>query len=102
MTFFIYLKRYIRKIKKLVVVTNTYRLKSFNKWLNEDFAQVGAPPDGNMLGMGPVIAPNSGTEGSGDAWPSIGAPYSLVPLGKTTRRRKKRKNRKKSELAKNK
>lgn len=49
----------------------------------EDFSQIGVAPEGNMGGtMGNPTAPTSTSTGSGDAWPSLGAPYSLVPLPK--------------------
>lgn len=60
--------------------------KNFEQWINEDFAQVGVAPAGNVIGMGDAIPPSSTSNGSGDAWPSLGSPYSLIPL-----KRKKRK-----------
>lgn len=70
-------------------------IKNFKNWLNEDFAQVGVAPAGNVVGMGDVVAPSSSGVGSGDAWPSLADPYSLVPLKK--KKRKKRKKRKVNE-----
>jgi hypothetical protein len=66
--------------------------KNFNQWLNEDFAQLGPAPGGNVVGMGDVVAPTSNSTGTGDTWPSLGEPYSLVKLKK--KRRKRRKNKK--------
>lgn len=68
-------------------------IKKFNDWLNEDFAQVGVAPAGNVVGMGDVIAPSSSNSGSGDSWPSLMAPFSLIPLKKLKRKRKKRSKR---------
>lgn len=60
-------------------------LKNFEQWLKEDFAAVGVAPEGNVSGMGPVVAPTSTSVGSGDAWPAINF----------TKTRKKRKPKKK-------
>ena len=68
-------------------------IKKFNDWLNEDFAQVGVAPAGNVVGMGDVIAPSSSNNGSGDSWPSLMTPFSLIPLKKLKRKRKKRSKR---------
>jgi hypothetical protein len=70
-----------------------HRIVKFAKWLYEDagFAQVGSPPAGNVSGMGDVVAPTATSFGSGDAWPSLGAPSSLAKL----MRKKKRKRAKK-------
>jgi len=65
-------------------------IKDFNTWLSEDFAAVGVPPAGNVSGMGPVVAPTSDSVGSGDVWPSLGAPSSLAPLTYKKKRKKKR------------
>ena len=70
-------------------------IKKFKNWVNEDFAQVGSAPAGNVVGMGDVVAPTSSSTGSGDAWPSLADPYSLVPLKK--KKKKKKKKRKLSE-----
>lgn len=48
------------------------RFKSYQDWVNEDFAAVGVAPAGNIVGMGPVVAPSSDSNGSGDTWPSLG------------------------------
>ena len=54
-------------------------VKTFNEWLNEDFAMVGVPPAGNLgTGMGAVETPNDGKVGSGDQWPSLGAPATQI------------------------
>jgi len=50
------------------------RIKLFNEWLNEDFAEVGSMP-----GMGDVTPPTSNTEGSGDCFPSLGEPSTSTP-----------------------
>lgn len=42
------------------------------KDLLEDFSAVGVAPEGNVSGMGPVVGPNAGSEGSGDVWDSTG------------------------------
>ncbi len=57
-------------------------------------AAVGVAPAGNVSGMGPVVAPNTGHEGSGDAWPSLGAVATCPICGKTKKRCKckKKKN----------
>jgi hypothetical protein len=65
-------------------------IKNFKNWVNEDFAQVGVAPAGNVVGMGDVAAPTSSSTGSGDAWPSLSDPYSLVPLKKKKKRKKKK------------
>jgi hypothetical protein len=71
------------------------RISKFREWLSEDvgFAQVGAPPAGNVSGMGDVVAPTATNVGSGDTWQSLGAPSSLAKL---MRKRKKRKRAKRS------
>lgn len=69
-------------------------IKKFNNWLNEDFAQVGVAPAGNVVGMGDAIAPSSTNTGSGDSWPSLMAPFSLIPLKKLKHKRKKRRSKK--------
>lgn len=71
------------------------KIKDFNTWLSEDFAAVGVAPAGNVSGMGPVVAPTADSVGSGDAWPSLGAPSSLAPL--SYKRRKKRKKKAKKD-----
>ena len=55
------------------------KLKSFEEFVNEDFAAVGAPPAGNVSGMGAVTPPSSGSVGSGDAWPSLAEPATQKP-----------------------
>lgn len=69
------------------------KFKTYDEFLSEDgaFASVGAAPGGNVSGMGDVAAPTSTTTGSGDAWPSLFKPFSLVPLEKRKRRKKKKK-----------
>lgn len=62
------------------------KIKTFDSWLVEDFAQVGVAPEGTMGGgMGNPTPPTANADGSGDAWPSLGAPFSLVPLKKSKR-----------------
>ncbi len=63
-------------------------MKNFEQWLKEDFATIGVAPEGNVSGMGPVVAPTSTSVGSGDAWPAINF----------TKTRKKRKPRKKKKI----
>ena len=57
-------------------------LKNFDTWLSEDFATLGS-----VQGMGPVVAPTANAEGSGDAWPSLGA--KPKKLRKFKRKKKK-------------
>jgi hypothetical protein len=71
------------------------RIKKFTRWLSEDFAAVGVAPTGNVSGMGPVVAPTADSVGSGDAWPTLGAPSSLAPLAYKKRRKKRKKKVKK-------
>ena len=62
------------------------KAKKFEQWLAEDFAQVGVAPEGNMGGtMGNPVAPTSTSIGSGDQWPSLGQPSSLVPKKKKSK-----------------
>jgi hypothetical protein len=70
---------YAQKMEK--VRKEVYRQLG-RKDLLEDFAAVGVAPEGNVSGMGPAIGPNPGSEGSGDSWSNIGAPYSLAKLKK--------------------
>jgi hypothetical protein len=65
------------------------KIKNFKTWINEDFAQVGVAPAGNVVGMGDVVAPSGSNVGSGDAWPSLADPFSLVPLKKKKKKKKK-------------
>lgn len=58
------------------------KTKTYQEWLNEEFAAVGAPPAGNVSGMGPVVPPTSASIGSGDVWPSLGAPSTSAPSKK--------------------
>lgn len=58
---------------------------------NEDFAAVGVAPEGNVSGMGPVVPPTATSVGSGDAWPSLGQPSSLVKLKKKRKTKKRTK-----------
>jgi len=74
------------------------KFKNYSQWLAEDFAMVGAPPAGNVSGMGPVVPPGGEATGSGDAWPSLGAPSSLLPLSP---KKKKRRKKKKKQLLEN-
>ena len=53
------------------------KLKKFKEWLSEDFAMAG-----NVQGMGNPAPPSSSNTGSGDTWPSLGQPASLIPLKK--------------------
>lgn len=59
-------------------------VKLYEEFLNddekiqEDFAVVGTPPGGNVIGMGSVTAPTPGHLGSGDTWPALGTP--AVPV----------------------
>ena len=54
------------------------KIKTFNNWLAEDFAQVGVAPEGNLGGtMGNSVPPTVNSTGSGDMWPPLGAPYLL-------------------------
>lgn len=68
------------------------KIKNFESWLAEDtFAAVGVAPEGNLGGtMGNPVPPTSTSTGSGDAWPSLGAPSSLakVPKAKKTKKTK--------------
>lgn len=58
-------------------------IKTFENWLVEDFASVGIAPEGTMGGtMGNPVAPTSSSVGSGDLWPTLGEPSSLVKLTK--------------------
>ena len=50
------------------------------KEIKEDFAAVGTPPSGNVSGMGAVVPPAPGSVGSGDTWPSLGAPAVSIPI----------------------
>jgi hypothetical protein len=72
-------------------------VKDFSTWLKEDFAAVGVAPAGNVIGMGDVSAPTSTNTGSGDTWPSLGAPSSLAPLAYKKRKRRKKKTKKVEE-----
>lgn len=65
------------------------RIKKYEEWIAEDFAAVGIAPEGNVIGMGNTVPPTSTTFGSGDMWPSLGAP--------SKKRRKKRKKKKVNE-----
>jgi hypothetical protein len=65
------------------------KFKNYEQWLTEDFAAVGVAPAGNVSGMGNAVPPTSTSFGSGDLWPSLGKPSSLVPSKKKRRRRKK-------------
>jgi hypothetical protein len=80
------------------------KIKNFQNWINEDFAMVGVAPEGNMGGtMGNPVPPTSTSTGSGDAWPSLGAPSSLakMPKGKKTKKVVIKKSRKAKQLMKN-
>jgi hypothetical protein len=73
------------------------RIRDFAEWLREDFAAVGVAPAGNVSGMGPVVAPTADATGSGDTWPSLGAPSSLAPLAYKKRKKRKKKTKKVEE-----
>jgi hypothetical protein len=73
-------------------------VKDFSTWLKEDFAAVGVAPAGNVIGMGDVSAPTSTNTGSGDAWPSLGAPSSLAPLAYKKRKKREKKVKKAEEF----
>lgn len=60
------------------------------KSVKEDFAAVGVAPAGNVGGMGPVIAPTSNAEGSGDAWPTLGTPSTGTSFPKRKKKKKKK------------
>jgi hypothetical protein len=64
-------------------------IKKFDKWVNEDFATVANTP-----GMGDVTPPTSTSNGSGDTWPSLGAPSTQTGSAKKKKKRKKRKSKK--------
>ena len=66
-------------------------IKKFDEWVNEDFATVANTP-----GMGAVTPPTSSSDGSGDTWPSLGAPSTQTGSAKK-KKRKKRKSRKVEE-----
>ena len=68
---------------------------NFQDFINEEFSQVGVAPEGNMVGMGDVTPPSSSNIGSGDMWPSLGKPYSLIPLKKKRKVKKRKSNDKK-------
>lgn len=53
------------------------KLKGFNQWVAEDFAMAGT-----VQGMGNPTPPSATNVGSGDVWPSLGDPSSLLPLKK--------------------
>lgn len=67
------------------------RIKNFKDWVNEDFAAVGIAPEGNVIGMGNVAPPTANSTGSGDMWPSLGAPATQSGSPKKKRRKKKKK-----------
>lgn len=54
--------------------------KNDDEKIEEDFATIGTPPAGNVSGVGAVVPPTAGTVGSGDAWPSLGAPAVATPV----------------------
>lgn len=62
---------YAKKMEK--VREEVYRQLG-RKDLLEDFSAVGIAPEGTMSGMGPVVRPNAGSEGSGDSWNALGSP----------------------------
>lgn len=64
-------------------------IKKYNDWISEEFATVA-----NTAGMGDVTPPTSTTNGSGDTWPSLGAPSTQTGSTKKKRKRKKRKSKK--------
>ncbi len=69
-------------------------IKNYKQWLNEDaFAQTGVAPAGNLGGtMGNPVPPSASSTGSGDTWPSLGAPSTQVGarLRKAKRKKKSR------------
>jgi hypothetical protein len=73
-------------------------IKKFDKWINEDFAQVGVAPAGNVQGMGDAIPPTATSTGSGDLWPSLGAPSSLAKLKKSKRTKHPKRDRRKEKM----
>jgi hypothetical protein len=56
------------------------KIKTYQEWIAEDFAEVGTPPAGNVSGMGAVVPPTSTTVGSGDTWDTLGAISTQVPV----------------------
>lgn len=70
------------------------KILKFQDFLREEYAMVGVAPEGNVTGMGDVTPPSSNSAGSGDTWPSLSEPFSLIPLKK--KKKKKRRARKTS------
>lgn len=68
------------------------KIKKYSEWVTEDFAAVGIAPEGNVIGMGNATPPSSTSFGSGDAWPSLGAPSTV---GTSKKKRKKKRKKKK-------
>jgi len=75
------------------------KIKDFSQWLNEEaFAQVGVAPEGNLGGtMGNVVPPSANSVGSGDAWPSLGAPATQTS-GPSPKSKKKKKSKTRSKF----
>jgi hypothetical protein len=67
------------------------RIKKYEEWITEDFAAVGIAPEGNVIGMGNATPPSSTSVGSGDMWPSLGAPATATGTVKKKRRKKRKK-----------
>ena len=67
------------------------RIKKYEEWVVEDFAAVGIAPEGNVIGMGNATPPTSTSVGSGDMWPSLGAPATAAGTAKKKRRKKRKK-----------
>lgn len=67
------------------------RIKKYEEWITEDFAAVGIAPEGNVIGMGNATPPTATTFGSGDMWPSLGAPSTATSNAKKKRRKKRKK-----------
>jgi hypothetical protein len=67
------------------------RIKKYEEWVAEDFAAVGVAPEGNVIGMGNATPPTATSFGSGDMWPSLGAPSTAMGIAKTKRRKKRKK-----------
>jgi hypothetical protein len=67
------------------------RIKKYEEWVAEDFAAVGIAPEGNVIGMGNATPPTATSFGSGDMWPSLGAPSTATGTVKKKRRKKRKK-----------
>lgn len=67
------------------------KIKKYAEWVAEDFAAVGIAPEGNVIGMGNATPPSATSFGSGDMWPSLGAPSTATGVAKTKRKKKRKK-----------